>query len=163
MHDAPMNASPLVLQLRVAATPDNTRLELHSAAVTRQSWHIVVPNAAQAQTVKPQQGTRRSGSLPNDSRPALPHRFQVPTVADVRARLEELIADSSASARDSVAAWASEYLLFDNPQVYPRIDDQDVWEALANLAAANMISTDRPYLYGTGDFTAWLRELPSDR
>jgi hypothetical protein len=40
-----------------------------------------------------------------------------------------------------------------------RVEDVRVWETLKNLAMADLVSTDRPYLYGREDFQTWLTEL----
>jgi hypothetical protein len=45
------------------------------------------------------------------------------------------------------------------PGVEVEVNDLAVWEALADMSAADMITTDRPYLYGETDFAAWADEL----
>lgn len=59
--------------------------------------------------------------------------------------------------RQEVAAWAMQWVDADDPGV----EDPAVWEALGNLAGADAISTDRPYLFEVVDFQAWLDELRS--
>jgi hypothetical protein len=39
------------------------------------------------------------------------------------------------------------------------VDDPAVWEAIKRLVAADMITTDRPYLYDIADFKRWLTDL----
>jgi hypothetical protein len=90
-------------------------------------------------------------------RPANPHRYEVPTIGDVAMRLRALI--DGAVTRAEVAAWAAEYILYDNPQLYPKVGNERVWRALAQLAGVDLPSTDRPFLYGECDFRHWLREL----
>ena len=62
--------------------------------------------------------------------------------------------------RAEAAAWAEQWLLADlEPGVEVEVNDLAVWEALADMSAADMITTDRPYLYGETDFAAWADEL----
>lgn len=51
-------------------------------------------------------------------------------------------------------SWASAWL-----RAEAHVDDQVVWNALNSLAMADLISSDRPYLYGRADFEAWLSDL----
>ena len=95
--------------------------------------------------------------MPQTSRLARPHRFTVPSRAEVAERLRELIRDPST--RAITADWASEYIVFDAPQIYPPVDDPIVLEMLQRLSMADGPSTDRRYLYGEEDFVAWLEEL----
>jgi hypothetical protein len=80
------------------------------------------------------------------------HVDTVPSRTDVITRLRALIAETMS--RQEVASWASAWLRGD-----PQVDDQGVWNALNSLAMADLISTDRPYLYGREDFEAWLSDL----
>jgi hypothetical protein len=34
-----------------------------------------------------------------------------------------------------------------------------VWNAIQHLSGADLITTDRPYLYGITDFVEWLKPL----
>lgn len=86
-------------------------------------------------------------------------RYQIPTREDVAAVLRSLI--QGHKTREEVSAWATEYIVFDDPAIYPEVEDEAVWEALEALTGANLISTDRPYLYGAEDFQNWLDELIS--
>ena len=61
--------------------------------------------------------------------------------------------------REATAEWASEYLVYDAPQIYPRVEDPAVSEMLQRLSAVDLPSTDRRYLYEELDFVAWLEEL----
>lgn len=56
--------------------------------------------------------------------------------------------------RKSASEWACEWLL--NCRA---IDDAVVWEAITLLGAADLISTDRPYLYSEEDFAEMLKKL----
>ena len=76
-----------------------------------------------------------------------------PTRVEVAARLQGLI-DGRLS-REEVATWAKRWVTADDP----RIRDQAVWSVLQSMSGADLISTDRPYLYGLEDFQAWLEEL----
>jgi hypothetical protein len=95
--------------------------------------------------------------MTSSSRAAHPHRFTVPSRAELAERLREIIRNPAA--RAATAAWASEYIVFDAPQLYPPIEDPMVSATLQRLSAADAPSTDRPYLYGEQDFLAWLEEL----
>jgi len=57
--------------------------------------------------------------------------------------------------REAASAWALDWLLGD---VWC-ISDPTVWEALELLGAADLISTDRPFLYNDEDFRACLDRL----
>lgn len=91
------------------------------------------------------------------SRPARPHRFTVPSRSEVAEHLRELIRNPAT--REATAEWASEYIVFDEPQLYPRVEDPVVSEMLQRLSAVDLPSTDRRYLYAETDFVAWLEEL----
>ena len=57
--------------------------------------------------------------------------------------------------RDDATGWAMQWVAADRPGV----DDDVVWKALNELAGADAVSTDRPYLFEEVDFRAWLDEL----
>lgn len=76
-----------------------------------------------------------------------------PSRADLETQLVDLI--EGAISRDAAAAWAMQWVSASDPGV----DDAVVWNALNNLAGADAVSTDRPYLYEEIDFRAWLDEL----
>ena len=95
--------------------------------------------------------------MSHSSRAARPHRFTIPSRAEIAERLREVIRNPGA--REATAEWANEYLMFDAPQIYPRVEDPVVWEMLQRLSAVDLPSTDRPYLYEEIDFVAWLEEL----
>jgi hypothetical protein len=76
-----------------------------------------------------------------------------PNRSEVEDRLQRLV-DGRLS-RDEVAAWAKQWVLADDP----RISDPTVWRVLQSMSGADLISTDRPFLYDTEDFEAWLTEL----
>ena len=92
-------------------------------------------------------------------RSALPHRYAVPSREDVAARLEALLADHSAAARENAAAWAVEYILFDDPQLYPEVRDAAVWNALTQLAGVDLRDAPDLFLHETEDVAVWLDEL----
>lgn len=84
------------------------------------------------------------------TRPAIP---PFPARSEVRAQLAALV--EGRLSREQVSSWAS-------PWVWARQDeceDQGVWEALEAMAGADSLTTDRPYLFGTVDFQAWLDDL----
>lgn len=76
-----------------------------------------------------------------------------PSRAEVDSRLVELL--ESKQSRAEVADWASQWIRASEPGV----DDPAVWKALTCLVGADMITTDRPYLYEEVDFRGWLEEL----
>ena len=59
--------------------------------------------------------------------------------------------------REQVSEWACRSVVGDDVAV----DDFVVWGVLKALLGADLISTDRPYLYGNEDFKNWLAELES--
>lgn len=75
-----------------------------------------------------------------------PHRQQ-PDRRQVEAKLADLA--SGKITREEAATWAEQFDL-------TLIDDELAVEALELLSGADMVSTDRPYLYGPEDFRAWL-------
>ena len=83
----------------------------------------------------------------------LVHGEQVPSKEDLEQRLNDLI--SARTTREDVAEWAKQWILPDAPPV----ENPAVWDALLKLVAADMETTDRPYLYGEEDFRDWLSEL----
>lgn len=54
--------------------------------------------------------------------------------------------------RENTADWARRF----DPDY---VNDEAISHALEALEVADFISTDRPYLYGTEDFRAWLVEF----
>jgi hypothetical protein len=78
--------------------------------------------------------------------------MEPPTRPEVAAVLRELI--QGERTRQSASAWASTWLLGD-----ARVGDPAVWEALELLGAADLVSTDRPFLYDEEDFQASLGKL----
>jgi len=76
-----------------------------------------------------------------------------PTVDDVANVLRGLINETMS--RQDAANWASHWVT----ESHSNVEDTRVWEALKELVAADLITTDRPYLYGKEDFEAWLEEL----
>lgn len=76
-----------------------------------------------------------------------------PTRQEVEAKLSKLL--SGNASREEVAEWAAKWVRMPAPNV----EDRLVWKALTRLSGADMISTDRPYLYDENDFTSWLKEL----
>ena len=92
-------------------------------------------------------------------RVARPHRYLVPSRAEILARLDALAADPSSATRATVADWAAEYLRFDDPQLYPDVSDPVVWDALVALSGADLPSTDRPFLHEAPDFASWRAAL----
>jgi hypothetical protein len=78
---------------------------------------------------------------------------QFPSRRAVIAKLRALVADTTS--REEVASWASSWVRRPDAEV----EGASVWNALNSMAMADLISTDRPYLYGKEDFVTWLREL----
>jgi hypothetical protein len=57
------------------------------------------------------------------------------------------------------AEWAIEYMIFENPQIYPEVRDKLVWEAIKLLAGADLKDSPGLYLHGPEDFQAWANHL----
>lgn len=90
-------------------------------------------------------------------RPARDFRYSVLSRADVEVRLERLVRGDADLAE--VADWAMEFIICDDPQLYPEIADAAVWRALTALSGADLPTTDREYLHDENDFRSWLGEL----
>lgn len=80
--------------------------------------------------------------------------MNAPSRSEVVAKFRQLIQESTS--REEVATWAQKWVIADNP---PKME-KDVWEALQFLTSADLISTDRPFLYSTQDFERELAKLP---
>ncbi len=78
--------------------------------------------------------------------------MEPPTRPEIAAVLRGLI--DGVRTRQSASACASDWVLGD-----ARISDPAVRETLEWLLMADMISTDRPFLFGDEDFRAWLDDL----
>jgi len=76
-----------------------------------------------------------------------------PSRAEVEEQLLGLI--EGRISRDDATAWAMQWVAASDDGVHDAI----IWEALNNLAGADAVSTDRPYLFAEVDFRAWLDEL----
>ena len=57
--------------------------------------------------------------------------------------------------REDAAEWAQPWVIEDEPPDMPK----EIWKALTFLCSADMISIDRPYLYGREDFEGELAKL----
>lgn len=85
----------------------------------------------------------------------------VPTFGEVVEKLRLLAAGELS--RQQASEWASPWIA---KYTEVRFDanrelNRKVEKALDLLASADLISTDRPYLYGQSDFERWLNELTS--
>ena len=68
-------------------------------------------------------------------------------------RLQDLL-DGRAE-RGDVARWAARYAVLDPaPEIV-----EPTWTVIGWMAGADLISTDRPFLYGPEDFAEWLDML----
>ena len=79
--------------------------------------------------------------------------MNAPTRSEVVAKFRQLIEESAP--REEIATWAQKWVIADNP---PDME-KDVWEAVTFLAGADLISTDRPYLFMKVDFECELAKL----
>lgn len=68
--------------------------------------------------------------------------------------IESLINESIS--RQEASEWASK-IIDDDDHAIPI--EKKVWEILEGVGAADLISTDRPYLYNKIDFKEWLASL----
>jgi hypothetical protein len=80
-------------------------------------------------------------------------RASAPGRAKVAEQLRGLI--EGRHTREEVASWAQRWVAIDDLDV----PDQATWSVLRSMCGADLISTDRPFLYEVEDFTSWLREL----
>lgn len=67
------------------------------------------------------------------------------------------LADGDIS-REEAANWASRWVQLVEA-ADKDIDDHIVWDAIENLTAADLKTTDRPYLLGSEDFKNWYDEF----
>lgn len=76
-----------------------------------------------------------------------------PTRDLLKARLLDLLAGRTT--REEVADWAVEWVREPRPDVH----DPVVWEALTQMAGADLRVSPTAYLHGESDFHAWLDAL----
>lgn len=76
-----------------------------------------------------------------------------PSKIEVKEKLQALI--SATITREAAANWAQRWVILEDP---PDMDEK-VWSALTFICSADMISLDRPYLYGREDFERELERL----
>jgi len=76
-----------------------------------------------------------------------------PSKIEVMEKLQALI--SATVTREAAANWAQRWVILE----YPPDMDEEVWSALVFICSADMISLDRPYLYGREDFERELERL----
>jgi hypothetical protein len=79
--------------------------------------------------------------------------MKAPSRSEVIEKLRQLVQESIP--REEIATWAQKWVIADNP---PNME-KDVWEALQFLTSADLISTDRPFLYSAQDFERELAKL----
>jgi hypothetical protein len=79
--------------------------------------------------------------------------MDAPSRSEVIEKLRHLVQQSAP--REEVATWAQKWVIADNPSDM----EKGVWEALQFLTGADLISTDRPYLYSVADFERELAKL----
>jgi hypothetical protein len=63
-----------------------------------------------------------------NNRPAHEFRFSVPTRMQIREKLTDLV--NGVVSFEYVSDWATEYVVYDNPEIYPEITDQVVWDSI---------------------------------
>lgn len=71
----------------------------------------------------------------------------------VRERLSDLLAGRET--REQIADWAAQWV---HARV-PIVDDPVIWNALKELAGADLRTSPSDYLHSESDFHAWLDEL----
>jgi hypothetical protein len=81
----------------------------------------------------------------------------MPTRADAEMKLLDLI--EGRCSRGEASSWAEYWLYEDGVLGGDLFHDLALLEALKDLSGADMITTDRPYLYDEVDFRAWLHAL----
>ena len=79
-----------------------------------------------------------------------------PKLPEVTDKLAKLV--SGSITREEASNWALQWINLDNP---PNMKDA-VWDALSNLAGADMPTTNREYLFGHEDFLEWLETLKKE-
>ena len=76
-----------------------------------------------------------------------------PAKSEVLGKLQMLANDEIS--REDAASWAQQWVFEDEPSKMPK----EIWKALKFICGADMISIDRPYLYGREDFEDELAKL----
>jgi hypothetical protein len=79
-----------------------------------------------------------------------------PEKAEIEKVLEDLIAGRCS--RTEAADWAARWVIADDPAV----EDEAVWTALGDLAAADLKTAEHSYLYEETDFRQWLEDLRTE-
>lgn len=77
----------------------------------------------------------------------------LPSRTDIISVIDKLMAGEVT--RAEVSAWAFRFISDEDL----RIDDDCAWEVLQNLGGADLVSTDRPFLYASEDFREWRDSL----
>ncbi len=77
----------------------------------------------------------------------------IPTRIEILEKLKAL--RSGSISRQDASKWATEIITNDHLEVTNFTN----WEVLKRIGGADLISTDRPYLYEDCDFAAWEDEL----
>ncbi len=78
--------------------------------------------------------------------------MQSPSRSEIANTVRRLL--TAQMTRKAASEWASQWLFDDEP-----ISDCLAWEALVLLGAAELVSTDRPFLYNEEDYLAALESL----
>ena len=90
-------------------------------------------------------------------RVAHPFRYEVPTVQDAIERLLDVL--NGSLTREACADWALEYILFENPQIYPEAPHPEPFNSLRLLMGIDSLTAPGEYLYGEVDLRAWLQDM----
>ena len=90
-------------------------------------------------------------------RAAKEFRHQVPSRKEVADRIDAIL--SGELSRAEVAGWASEYIVYDEPQIYPAVSDPVVFEALEKLMGADLMNAPSEYLHDEQNIKSWLEAL----
>ena len=85
------------------------------------------------------------------------HRYHIPSRHEIEGKLKQLV-DNDLS-REELASWAIEYSLYENDQIYPKVDDPVVWSAIVLISGADLRESENNYLHNKKDFEIWLAEF----
>lgn len=81
----------------------------------------------------------------------------LPSRREIAAKITALV--EGELSRDAVVAWATTIILDDGYE----LSDAVSWNVIKALGGADIVGTDRPYLFCSGDFQNWLNALKQTR
>ena len=91
------------------------------------------------------------------TRSAKSHRYAIPSRDDIESIYQDLLIDKRTL--EEVSEWASEYILYEDPQIYPPVEDMIVWNAIVNLYGSDAKLDPDTYLHRKENIKQWLKNF----